>query len=281
MFCRHCGSQIEETEAIFCPSCGERLNTVVPPDEPLAPPAAKHSKKKTSVLMMIIIAVILLLAAVAVFVIRPLLGDNDSDRDHSQIEATTTATQATTSVALTSVTATNTTTTIISTTTTKTTTTRVTTATRPTEPAYPPASATSVSSVVATSYLNESDLGFIHIPERIADNDLTTAWVEGAPGNGINESITLYLREPSLINGFTIHAGYQKASDRYTRNARPKIIRITFSDSSYLDCELEDIFAPQTIKFQPVVSSSLTVTILSVYEGDVFEDTAISEISLF
>ena len=54
----------------------------------------------------------------------------------------------------------------------------------------PPISMDAVTAVDATSYLIQSSYSLYHTPDRMMDGDLSTAWVEGASGDGIGESVT-------------------------------------------------------------------------------------------
>ncbi len=140
----------------------------------------------------------------------------------------------------------------------------------------------SVTGVTATSWLSEPQYNLYHTPELVIDNDLTTAWVEGADGNGIWENITLTLDGTYTVNGFSINAGYQKSENLYIKNSAPCGIRVIFSDRSSVDIVLADVYDAQFYSFKtPVETSSVTFMILSVYRGDTYEDTCISEIHLY
>ena len=137
-----------------------------------------------------------------------------------------------------------------------------------------------IASVSATSELSEYQM--THFASRIADDDLTTAWVEGADGYGIGESVTLALEASCGVSGFTIYAGYQKTAELYAKNARPEEITLTFSNGESLSFTLADLNGPQTFYFaESIVTDSVTLTICSVYEGTTYEDTVITEIILF
>lgn len=150
------------------------------------------------------------------------------------------------------------------------------------ETEVPQASLGAVSTVTATSYLEEPQYGFVHGPSNVIDGDLTSAWVEGADGQGEGESITLHLDGVYTISGFTIHAGYQKSTDTYHNNSRPASLRVTFSDGAGIEVSLEDFNGEQIVTFDTAVNTSnVTFTILSVYPGSTYQDTAITDISLF
>lgn len=140
-----------------------------------------------------------------------------------------------------------------------------------------------IRNVDASSYLDESaQLDIIHYPIRAIDGNLDTGWVEGVPGQGYGESITINFIGEYRVTGMKIHAGYQTNNDLYYKNSRPKEIKIIFSDGSSENFTLDDIFGAQDIVFaNPVVTNHLTLEIVSVYLGSKFKDTAIMEISLY
>ncbi len=135
-----------------------------------------------------------------------------------------------------------------------------------------------VISTSATSVLAEENI--IHDPDKISDGLLSTSWVEGVSGYGIGESVTLYFDDIYNIDGCVINAGYQRSQYLYDKNARPSEILLTFSDGTSETVLLDDIFRSQHILLSsPVLTDSVTLTILSSYRGSAFEDTAIAEIS--
>lgn len=117
---------------------------------------------------------------------------------------------------------------------------------------------------------------------QIADGSLEKAWQEGAEGFGIGESISLIFDNTYRVSGMVINAGYQKSSDLYYENGRPKDILITFSDGNVQRFFLEDCCEEQVITFDsPIDTSFVQIKILSVYEGEKYEDTSISEVYLY
>ena len=142
-------------------------------------------------------------------------------------------------------------------------------------------SAGTVTQVTASSTLVQSP--YSYAPENITDGDRSTAWVEGAGGNGIGENVTLTYDGTYLMQGFRIRNGYQKKSDLYTKNARPKTIELIFSDGSAQEFGLADSgLTEQEIRLSaPVNSSSVTLVIRDVYPGTKYEDTAITEFGMY
>ena len=134
----------------------------------------------------------------------------------------------------------------------------------------------------ASSYLYEPDIKTKHTADRVLDGKMDTAWAEGVAGYGIGETITLEFDGTYMVSGFDIWAGYHKSSDLYAMNGRPQQICVIFGDGTWLSYQLHDAKRKQTITFAtPVVTDSVTIQIKSSYPGTYFEDTVISEISLF
>ncbi|MGN0400418.1 MAG: NADase-type glycan-binding domain-containing protein [Blautia sp.] len=144
----------------------------------------------------------------------------------------------------------------------------------------PSVTMSAVTTVSDTSALSEYNM--THSSDRIMDNNTVTAWVEGVSGQGEGESVTFTFDGVYKVSGFVIYGGYQKSSDLYYKNSRPASLLITCSDGSSQVCNLSDILGAQTVTFaNPVETDSLTITIQSVYAGNKYEDTVISEISIF
>ena len=143
-----------------------------------------------------------------------------------------------------------------------------------------PFSMENISYISATSQLSEYDM--THSADRLIDGDISTAWVEGMSGQGIRESVSVRFDDEYLINGIKINAGYQKNDELYNKNSRPAKIGIAFSDGTYEVHELDDVNNVQDIVFnKPVFSKSISLIIEDVYSGTKYEDTAISEISIY
>lgn len=139
-----------------------------------------------------------------------------------------------------------------------------------------------IDDVYATSYLIEERLGFYHKPSNVIDGNNATAWVEDADGQGEGESLTIELDDTYAVSGFIINAGYQKNTEVYDNNSRPKELIVTFSDGQSFMVELDDYYGAQKVVLDSSIeTTSVTFTINDVYPGGKYEDTVISEIQLF
>ena len=76
--------------------------------------------------------------------------------------------------------------------------------------------------------------------------------------------------------------GYFKSQKLYNENSRPQVLLLTFSDGKSVRLHLEDKFEVQSFTFdKPYSTSSVKITIQSVYKGSVYEDTSISEVRFY
>lgn len=117
---------------------------------------------------------------------------------------------------------------------------------------------------------------------HLFDNNPKTAWVEGHSDEGIGEWIYLSNEKEKTISKIVIRNGYQKSKTLYTQNNRVKKLRIEISNKQIMDVELKDSMEPLEIIFnKPVNTTSLKITILSVYKGSKYNDTAISSIETY
>ena len=122
----------------------------------------------------------------------------------------------------------------------------------------------------------------VHSAEKICDGSLKNAWVEGAAGQGIGETVNFVFDARYSFSGMKINAGYQKTKELYYKNSRPKKLKITFSDNKSITVKLKDYYGIQKVDFrEPIVSDQVTVTIESVYKGNKYKDTVISELEWY
>ena len=135
-----------------------------------------------------------------------------------------------------------------------------------------------VVAVAASSTLAAN--GYDYSAGKVHDNNLDTAWVEGIEnGNGEGESIVFMFDGEYIINGFYIYNGYQKNDDIYQKNSRPQMINVWANEEYVGSFILNDLRERQCIIFdESVIASNLSIQIASVYGGNKYTDTCISEI---
>ena len=141
----------------------------------------------------------------------------------------------------------------------------------------------SFSSVSASSSLPGDATTSYYGPNNVTDNNLSTAWNEGASGNGPGEYLTFTASSPQKISGVGIVGGYPKSDEVYFNNARPKEITLTFDDGTSINYTLKDSNGEyQEFKLDsPVSSTKVTITIKSVYPGSKYDDCCIAEVAFY
>jgi len=128
--------------------------------------------------------------------------------------------------------------------------------------------------VEVSSRLGGGDYG----PGNLVDHNPATAWVEGVPGDGIGQWVSLTFDYPMKFSRIFIHSGYCKSKDLLLKNNAPRTIRI-ITEAGEHTVNLERTIEQQTIRLpSPVASRWIKFEIKSVYPGSKYRDTAISEI---
>ena len=125
------------------------------------------------------------------------------------------------------------------------------------------------------------DHGILYAATNAIDGDLTTSWQEDADDDGYGEYLTLYYDGPETLEAFCFYMGFHPR-DYYALNGRPKRLKIEFSDGTSAECWFEDVNQAQYIMLsEPVTTSYVKFTLLEVYTGSKWSDTAITEVSAF
>jgi hypothetical protein len=144
------------------------------------------------------------------------------------------------------------------------------------------------SEIEASSFLWNDWNKFVenYHPNYVADDDPTTAWVEGAPGSGAGEWIQIHLTPLDKTTHVRLHVrdGYQKSKSLFTANARAKQVTLrllpskatataTFADKDgWQDIAIDQPSGPIT---------AVELHVDSVYEGTKYADMCISDIDVF
>ncbi len=141
------------------------------------------------------------------------------------------------------------------------------------------------------SELQESDFAYVeasstydgdlttHIATNLIDGKRETNWTEGVDGHGVGEYVQFVFQQKQTITGFRICSGNHSSDSYYTKNSRPKEIKLTFEDGSSEDFTLRDVKEELVFELaEAVTTKSIRLTIQSVYEGSSWGDTVISEI---
>jgi uncharacterized caspase-like protein len=105
------------------------------------------------------------------------------------------------------------------------------------------------------------------------------AWVEGVPGQGLGEWISVEFDAQRLVKSVTLQNGYQKNSDIFYKNSRVKRLRLVFSQGETKSFTLRDELGPQTLSIDPPLKAYwIQLIIDEVFPGSKYTDTAISKL---
>lgn len=129
--------------------------------------------------------------------------------------------------------------------------------------------------ITVSSYLNINYTG-----ENIIDDNLKTAWVEGATGNGINEWIRFNFTKNVIITGFDIIIGYTKSNKLFYENNRVNEILLILSDGTEERYFFKDDKNWQYRLVPANTCNSMKIQILDIYKGTKYTDTCIGEIKI-
>ncbi len=117
------------------------------------------------------------------------------------------------------------------------------------------------------------------------------AWIEGVEGYGIGESITFKFPKEAFeeakiedkinFNGFIVVNGYCKNKQTWQDNSRVKRVLIAHNGRPLYEAKFHNSMNIQRVYFDNIYlkpGDTVKVTILEVYRGDKYRDTAISEL---
>lgn len=131
---------------------------------------------------------------------------------------------------------------------------------------------------------------FTYTANNAHDLRYDTAWVEGAPGPGIGQTLTYtFTNKCPRITDILIHTGYIKDESTWLKNNRVKTLELSINGTPTALIQLADTRAQQSFDLEllgigplgrradgePLI---LTFKILDIYSGTTYDDTAITEI---
>jgi hypothetical protein len=117
---------------------------------------------------------------------------------------------------------------------------------------------------------------------NLIDGDLATAWEEGAEGPGLGEWVRFDFSRPLVIARIEIANGCQKDEERFQGNPRVKAMKVEYSNGNSELIDLADSKEVQSIN--PKTTEAVDwfkLTVVAVYNGNQWEDTALSEVRVF
>jgi hypothetical protein len=137
-----------------------------------------------------------------------------------------------------------------------------------------------IASVTASGTKPTDDNGK-YDPKHASDGKQATFWVEGGEGSGLGSWVQLNFEGPTNVTALRVWNGSWYSYDFWERHSRTKEVELEFSDGTKEKMELKD----EKVMADLVLSKTVTadwvkVKIKSVYSGNTFNDTGISEIQV-
>lgn len=131
----------------------------------------------------------------------------------------------------------------------------------------------------ATSTISQKDTN--NHPMCMFDKRDDTSWQEGVNGYGINESVSFSFDRQWNVKYIAFKLGNWKNDKYYYGNAKPKTMTLTFGDYSG-QVTFTGARAIEWVEVNyPVTADSMRITINDVYPGTSWEDTCITEITVY
>ncbi len=138
--------------------------------------------------------------------------------------------------------------------------------------------------IEATSELKPQN-NTVYLAMNAYDISFKNAWIEGVSGYGVGEAITYTFKPDSAkIDTILIYNGYFASKELWLANSRVKRLKLSINNESYCILELQDSMAEQKFKvdlskwYDQKTSRTLRFEIMEVYQGEKYDDTAITEI---
>lgn len=133
--------------------------------------------------------------------------------------------------------------------------------------------------ISASSVLPPSS-GYRYDPEMAFDGDPKTVWCEGEAGSGTGSIIMVSLDREISVDAIEVMGGFFD-SRYFLSNNRVQQLRVE-TKRIYSNFSLKDVMEAQRFHFDRSTSfNQITFTILSVYRGEKWDDTCISEIAFY
>jgi len=116
--------------------------------------------------------------------------------------------------------------------------------------------------------------------ELAVDGDLATAWVEGVPGDGVGEALTVHLSQAARVRSITVAPGYFKSPKIWVSNNRLWHVTIELSDGRRIPATFDGMMHEQSVAIGGGPVAWIRIVIDDVYHGGDSLDTAISEVEV-
>jgi hypothetical protein len=260
--CQNCG-EFNAVDRTYCQRCGERLAGQRQQPQPAQylppPPQQQHGPFPAKIVLTIVLAVALIVAGVVFVLSRG--GDKDPSAGASKLPPTPppVTSQPTSTVAEKS--------------------TSAETSSSAAAPRPAKVDRSTMTARASSTLAPNQQLGRSYNIENVLDSNLQTAWNSDGDkvGTGVGVVLTFRFAKPTHLIRLDFVNGYARNTQLYKENGRVRGVQIT-TDSGTVNDELADRPIVQSLNHDFGTTSSVSITVTSVYPGDQFKDLALTEV---
>jgi cytoskeletal protein RodZ len=259
--CQNCG-EFNAVDRTYCQRCGEQLAGQRQQPQPAQylppPPQQQHGPFPAKIVLTVVLALALIVAGVVFVLSRG--GDKEptAGASNQPSKQATVTTQPTSTVAEKS------------------------TSVETSSSAAPRPAKVDRSTMTARASSTlppNQQLGRSYNIENVLDSNLQTAWNSDGDkvGTGVGVMLTFRFAKPTHLIRLDFVNGYARNTQLYKENGRVHGLQIT-TDSGSVNLELADRPIVQSLNHDFGTTSSVSITVTSVYPGNQFKDLALTEV---
>lgn len=125
----------------------------------------------------------------------------------------------------------------------------------------------------------------VYVPGNVRGYGRSSAWVEGVPGDGVGESLTLTLEKPAKIASLALVNGYATSEALYYANGRAEELEVSVNGGKPFTVQIPDEYLATEYFYVDLPASkelvkTVKLTLAKVRPGSKYQDTAITKVVL-
>lgn len=149
-------------------------------------------------------------------------------------------------------------------------------------PGTAPAAQLKVAAITSNSVLTNAETGLVYGPDGVLDDELNTMWIEGEGSAGLGKYVEVTFEKPVELAKIRIWAGCFVDEEWFGRHNRIAQIEAKYPDFTSEKFDLKDAMEPQWLVLAtPKTLDKVKFYLRRVYEGNTWNDTAITRIEFF
>jgi hypothetical protein len=120
-----------------------------------------------------------------------------------------------------------------------------------------------------------------HAASNVIDGVKDTAWSEGVPGLGVNQSVTILFGRRVSIDRIGITPGASDNEKKFRAESRPRQIRVEFADGRQQVVTLTDTPTFQQFDIAATDIDRVRLVVIATFPGQSGQDTSIAEVEFW